>query len=74
MVNANSFNTLTDLQVGNENYQIYSLDALSQAGFNVKRLPYSLKILLENLLRTEDGVNIKSSDIQALINWDANTV
>lgn len=71
MANANSFNTLTELSVGNDNYQIYSLDALSKAGFNVKRLPYSLKILLENLLRTEDGVNIKSQDIQSLINWDA---
>src|SRR5699024_9249059 len=51
-------------------YEIYRLGALADAGLDVNRLPYSLKILLENLLRTEDGVDVKADDIRALANWD----
>ena len=52
---------------GGTTYEIFRIDAV--AGHD--RLPYSLKILLENLLRTEDGVNITADDIRALGNWDA---
>ena len=64
----NSFNTRSTLQVGNRSYEIWSLAALPQD--KVARLPYSLKILLENLLRFEDGVNVTRADIEALLNWD----
>ena len=60
-----SFKARTTLKVGAEQYEILSLKAL-----NVDRLPFSLKILLENLLRFEDGVNVTKSDIDALLKWD----
>jgi aconitate hydratase len=63
-----SFKTRTTLSVGARNYEILSLSALR--GRNVDRLPYSLKILLENLLRFEDGVNVTKTDIEALLAWD----
>jgi aconitate hydratase len=58
----------TVLKVGEREYEIFSLDSLK--GTNVSRLPYSLKVLLENLLRHEDGVNVTRDDIEALANWD----
>ncbi len=67
----NSFNARSELDVNGTRYQIYALDALS-GQFDLARLPYSLKILLENLLRHEDGVNITDTDIAALASWDAN--
>jgi aconitate hydratase len=60
-----SFKARTTLKVGAEQFEILSLKAL-----NVDRLPFSLKILLENLLRFEDGVNVTKSDIDALLKWD----
>jgi aconitate hydratase len=63
-----SFQARTTLDVGARRYDILSLSAL--AGRKVERLPYSLKILLENLLRFEDGVNVTKSDIDALLGWD----
>jgi len=63
-----SFKTRTSLQVGPRSYDIYSLPALE--GRDLSRLPYSLKVLLENLLRFEDGVNITRRDIEALLDWD----
>ncbi len=65
----NSFNARTDLVVDGVKYEIFSLQAL-ESGYNVSRLPYSLKILLENLLRLEDGVDVTMEDIKALANWD----
>lgn len=65
-----SFNARNKLTVGDRSYDYYDLKAL-EAEHKVSRLPYSLKILLENLLRTEDGVNVTQDDIQALCNWDA---
>lgn len=62
----NSYNTKSTLKVGEETYQIYRLTDLEGAN----RLPFSLKILLENLLRHEDGRTVTSDDIQALLNWD----
>ena len=67
----NSFFSRTKLTSGNRIYTIYSLPALAAHGFNLSRLPFSLKILLENLLRREDGVNVTAGDIEFLANWDA---
>jgi aconitate hydratase len=66
-VSANSFDARSSLQVGDESYEIFKLDRVEGA----ERLPYSLKVLLENLLRTEDGANITAGHIRALGNWDA---
>ena len=63
-----SFKARTTLKVGAEQYEILSLSALKSQ--NVDRLPFSLKILLENLLRFEDGVNVTKKDIEALLKWD----
>ena len=63
-----SFKARTTLKVGAQQYEILSLDALKS--LNVGRLPFSLKILLENLLRFEDGVNVTKNDIEALLKWD----
>ena len=62
----NSFNTKSTLKVGEDTYQIYRLADLEGAN----RLPFSLKILLENLLRHEDGRTVTADDIQALLDWD----
>ena len=63
-----SFKARTTLNVGAQQYDILSLAALKS--LNVDRLPFSLKILLENLLRFEDGVNVTKNDIEALLKWD----
>ena len=65
----NSFKARTQLAVGARKYEIFSLAALPAD--KVARLPFSLKILLENLLRFEDGVNVTRKDIDALLNWNA---
>lgn len=70
MANTNSFGARAALQAGGKSYEIYRLGALADAGLDVSRLPYSLKILLENLLRTEDGVDVTADDIRALAGWD----
>ena len=67
----NSFASRDTLTSGNRSYTIFSLTALTARGFNLSRLPFSLKILLENLLRREDGVNVTASDIEFLAKWDA---
>jgi aconitate hydratase len=66
-VSANSFDARSTLQVGDESYEIFRLDKVEGSA----RLPYSLKVLLENLLRTEDGANITADHIRALGNWDS---
>jgi aconitate hydratase len=72
MTTRNSFNTSVEIRAGGQTVQIYSLPALEKAGFSgVSRLPYSMKILLENLLRREDNAFVKSGDIEALARWDA---
>jgi aconitate hydratase len=71
MSSANSFGTRTSLIAGSRPVGIYSLRALEAAGFpDIARLPYSLKILLENLLRHEDGRFVKAADVDALAKWD----
>jgi aconitase A len=67
-----SFKARTTLEVGQRSYDICGLGALEAK--NIHRLPFSLKILLENLLRFEDGVNVKKSDIEALLSWDPKAV
>ena len=64
---SNSFSTRSSLSVGANSYEIYRLPALAK---DVSRLPYSLKVLLENLLRFEDDKTVTRDDIEALINWD----
>jgi len=71
MASHNSFNTRTQLTSGGETFEIYSLPALERAGFGgVARLPYSLKILLENLIRCEDPRFVEPEDIRTLAEWD----
>jgi aconitate hydratase len=66
-----SFGTRKPLKVGSESYDIFRLDLLEKAGFkNVSRLPVSLKVLLENLLRQEDSHHVNKVDIEALAKWD----
>jgi aconitate hydratase len=69
-MSANSFDAKAALVVGDRSYEIFRLDAL-QAKYDVARLPFSLKILLENLLRNEDGESIRAWDIEALATWNA---
>ncbi|MER6916420.1 aconitate hydratase AcnA [Streptomyces sp. NPDC000594] len=66
-MSANSFDARTTLSVGDESYEIFKLDKVEGSA----RLPYSLKVLLENLLRTEDGANITADHIRALGGWDS---
>ena len=69
-MSANSFGAKAELNVGGRTYDIFRIDAL-QASYDVARLPFSLKILLENLLRNEDGESIHAADIEALAKWNA---
>src|SRR3954451_13244290 len=66
-----SFGAKGTLDVNGKSYEIYRLDAVEGDGLDVASLPYSLKVLLENLLRTEDGANITADDVRALAGWDA---
>ncbi|HVO82498.1 MAG TPA: aconitate hydratase AcnA, partial [Terriglobales bacterium] len=66
-----SFKSRSQLRVGKREYQICRLDSLDKQGLATTRLPYSLRILLENLLRFEDGKAVKAEDIRALAKWDA---
>ena len=66
-----SFKTKKTLAVQGNNYAIHSLRALEKQGHAVESLPYSLKIILENLLRNEDGENVTKSTIEGLLRWDA---
>ncbi len=65
-----SFGAKSTLEVGDSSYEIFRLDALQQR-FDVARLPFSLKVLLENLLRTEGNGSVDAADIEALAGWDA---
>ncbi len=66
-----SFKARSTLKVGDCTYTILRLGALEEAGLDISRLPFSLRILLENLLRTEDGKAVTADDIRFLANWDA---
>ena len=67
----NTFSSRNTLTSGSRSYTYYRLPALQEQGFNLARLPFSLKILLENLLRREDGVNVTDGDICFLATWKA---
>jgi aconitate hydratase len=64
-----SFGARSTLNVGGRTFEIFRLKAITDAGIDVARLPYSLKILLEDLLRTEDGITVTRDDIEALARW-----
>ena len=66
-----SFKTRGTLTVGGKNYSIARLSVLAQRFPGIAKLPFSHRILLENLLRTEDGVAVSAADIEALAKWDA---
>src|SRR5512146_1389726 len=70
----NSFGSRSSLRVGGREYTIYRLDALDKQGLRTTHLPYSLRILLENLLRHEDGKAVKADDVRSLLAWDGPTV
>ncbi len=72
-MSVNSFNSKSTLKVGNKEYEIYRLSALDNQGISTKHLPFSLRILLENLLRTEDGRNVTKEEVRALAGWNRNS-
>jgi len=65
-----SFGARGTLQVGADTYSIARLSPLAQRGFEIPRLPFALRVLLENLLRHEDGVTVTQDDVEALADWD----
>jgi aconitate hydratase len=72
-MSANSFGARATFKVGNKEYELYRIDALDKQGISTKHLPFSLRILLENLLRTEDGRNVTPQEIRALAAWNKNS-
>ena len=70
-MSVDSFGAKRNLTVGNQSFDYFDLNAVSGPGLNVASLPFSLKVLLEALLRTEDGADITKADIEALAGWDA---
>ena len=69
-MSSDSFGARSTLEVSGRAYEIFRLDAL-QERFDVARLPYSIKVLLENVLRLEDGVSVTAADVEAIAGWDA---
>ncbi|MEX0620068.1 MAG: aconitate hydratase [Solirubrobacterales bacterium] len=69
-MSSDSFGARAELEVDGRAYEIHRLDAL-QPKFDVARLPYSIKVLLENVLRLEDGVSVTAADVEAIASWDA---
>ncbi len=72
-MSVNSFNAKSTLKVGGKEYEIYRLDALDRQGISTAHLPFSLRILLENLLRTEDGRNVTEQEVRALAAWNSHS-
>ncbi len=70
MSHPDTFGARSELEVGGRTYEVFRLDAL-QPRFDVARLPYSIKVLLENVLRLEDGVSVSAADVEAIAGWDA---
>ena len=66
----NSFSAFSTLSVGGADHRIARLPALEDQGFSIGRLPYAMRILLENLLRREDGDVVPAADIEAVARWD----
>ena len=71
MASQDSFGAKGTLDVDGQSYEIFRLDAVEGEGLDVASLPFSLKVLLENLLRTEDGADITADHIKAIAGWDA---
>jgi aconitate hydratase len=69
----NSFGARSNFKVGTKEYELYRIDALDKQGISTRHLPFSLRILLENLLRTEDGRNVTKDEIRALAAWNKNS-
>jgi aconitate hydratase len=72
-MSSNSFGARATFKVGKKEYELYRIDALDKQGISTKHLPFSLRILLENLLRTEDGRNVTKQEIRALAAWNKNS-
>jgi aconitate hydratase len=70
----NSFGSRSTLRVGSKQFEIYRLSAVEAHGCSTRHLPYSLRILLENLLRREDGKSVKADDVRALTSWNCKSV
>src|SRR5260221_12774959 len=70
MPHPDSFGARSELEAGGKTYEIFKLDALQQ-NFDVERLPYSMKVLLENLLRNEDGEFVTAEQMETIAKWDA---
>src|SRR5216117_4512013 len=73
-MSGNSFGSRATLKAGGRSYAIYRLDELERRGLSIAKLPYSLKILLENLLRREDGRVVQAADVEKLARWDPRKV
>src|SRR6202165_4304626 len=69
-MSSNSFGARATFKVGNKEYKLYRLDALDKQGISTNHLPFCLRILLENLLRTEDGRNVTKEEVRALASWN----
>src|ERR1700683_880532 len=72
-MSSNSFGARATFKVDNKEYELYRIDALDKQGISTRHLPFSLRILLENLLRTEDGRNVPPGGIRALAAWNRNS-
>ena len=72
-MSSNSFGARANFKVGKKEYELYRIDALDKQGISTRHLPFSLRILLENLLRTEDGRNVTKDEIRALAAWNKNS-
>lgn len=70
----NSFGARSTLNVGNRSYEMFRLDALEKEGLHISQLPWSLRILLENLLRLEDGQSVTADDIRHLAGWKPDAI
>jgi aconitate hydratase len=66
----NSFNAKTKLQVGERTYTYYKLAAVQAAGLDIERLPFSIKVMLESVLRNEDGLVVTAQDVRNVANWN----
>src|SRR5262245_40356957 len=67
----NTFQSRSTLRVGDKDYEIFRLDALDKQGMKTTHLPFSMRILLENLLRTEDGRSVTADDVKKVVDWKA---
>ena len=70
MTHPDSFGARSTLSLGGASHEIFRLDAL-QSRYDVARLPYTLRVLLENVIRREDGLTVTADDVEAVATWDA---